>query len=193
MTQLAQAIDTIEEPRLEPIENPGHPMVRLAYWLTKRRFGKAITPLKVVYARYPRSLGLARKLVDVDESLSLDEDLKHLLKMYIASLNGCGFCTDMTKALAQSGEVESGKFDALLAYEESDLFTSREKAALSYVEAITRSVHVSDEVFDRLSVHFDEEEIVQLTLLTAIENFYNRVAAPLNIGSDELCKLQGNS
>ena len=39
--------------RLEPIENPRGLLLKIAYWMSKRRFGKVLMPLKVVYARNP--------------------------------------------------------------------------------------------------------------------------------------------
>jgi hypothetical protein len=39
--------------RLAPIENPKDIVGKIAYWMTKRRLGKVITPMKVIYARLP--------------------------------------------------------------------------------------------------------------------------------------------
>jgi len=188
-TQILQDEATEQKPRFEPIENPGNLKLKAAYWFSEKKMGKVITPLKVVYARYPDALGLARKIAETDEQFTLDRELKYLVKTYIATLNGCAFCIDIAKASAQTDNIENRKFEHLLKYDESPLFSEREKAALAYVEEITRHIHVGENTFERLSRHFTEEEIVQLTLLNAIENYYNMVSAPLNIGSDELCKL----
>src|SRR5207247_9805295 len=42
--------------RLDPIEKPNGFITRMAYWGTRRRFGKVMTPMKVVLARMPGSL-----------------------------------------------------------------------------------------------------------------------------------------
>ncbi|MCC6766153.1 MAG: hypothetical protein IT293_15955 [Deltaproteobacteria bacterium] len=39
--------------RLAPIERPSTLVGKLAYWMTERRLGKVITPMKVIYARLP--------------------------------------------------------------------------------------------------------------------------------------------
>ncbi len=39
--------------RLKPIENPRKLLAKIAYWMSKRKFGKVLMPLKVVYARNP--------------------------------------------------------------------------------------------------------------------------------------------
>lgn len=40
--------------RLEPIEKPKNFMLMALYRYAKMRFGKVVTPLKVIYARYER-------------------------------------------------------------------------------------------------------------------------------------------
>lgn len=177
------------EPRLSPINNPKSIKLKFAYWYTNHLLGKVITPLKVHYARFPEGLGLSREVVKTEELIDLDTRLKHLIKVYIATLNGCAFCIDIGKASAQKQEVDTTAFEDLLRFEESQHFTKEEKAALRYVDEATRNNHVGDATFAKLKNYFSEREIVQITLLNAIENFYNLMNAPLNIGSDELCKI----
>jgi hypothetical protein len=43
---------------LPPIEKPKGLMMKLAYYFTRRQFGKVITPLKVHSARLPAAFGL---------------------------------------------------------------------------------------------------------------------------------------
>ena len=71
----------------------------------------------------------------------------------------------------------------------SPLYTDRERAALAYVEEVTKTKNVSDETFDTLRKHFSEEEIVEITWLNAMENYYNLINRPLGIESDGLCVL----
>ena len=177
------------EPRLKPVENPSSLKLRLAYWSTKRSIGKVITPVKVYSARFPEGLGLSKKMVDTEEKFTLDLKLKHLIKTYVATINGCGFCIDIGKAHAQKKQLDSAIFDDLLRFEESTEYSDAEKAALAYADEATRNKHVADSTFERLQQYFSEREIIQITLINAIENFYNLTNAPLNIGSDELCEL----
>lgn len=180
------------EPRLKPIENPKSLKLKLVYWFSKKRIGKVITPLKVHYARFTEGVGLAKKIVDTGEKISLDSKLTHLIRVYVATINGCAFCVDIGKATAKKRKLNSDIFDELLRFEESSQFSESEKAALAYVDETTRNKHVNDSTFERLQDHFTEKEIVQITLLNAIENFYNLMNTPMNIGSDELCELMGS-
>ncbi|MDR8390351.1 carboxymuconolactone decarboxylase family protein [Aliifodinibius sp. S!AR15-10] len=189
MTITTAELQKDSHPRLTPIENPDSIKLKLAYWFTKRKVGKVITPLKVLYARFPQALGLSKELMDLDQFFTISSRLKHLIKVYVATLNGCAFCIDIGKASAKTKDIDSSIFDDLMQFDESESFTAAEKSALSYVDEATRNKHVSDSTFNRLKQHFDEQEIVQITLINAIENYYNLMNAPMNISSDELCEL----
>lgn len=184
-----QTADTTRRPRLAPIEHPDKLKTRAAYWLARRRMGTVITPMKVIHARMPQSLRLAYEMNKVEHSLSLGSDLRILVKSYVATLNGCAFCIDLAKAEALDENVAPEKYDALLDDRTSDVFSERERAALAYVEEATRDKAVSDATFDALSQYFDDREIAELTWLNAMENYYNLLNRPLNIGSDDLCQL----
>lgn len=177
------------EPRLEPIENPNSLKLKLVYWLSELFLGKTPTPLKVLFARFPKGLGLSKKLADTEKKFTIDPKLKHLIKTYVATINGCGFCIDMGKASALKESFDSSIFDDLLRFEESNKYSEAEKSALAYADEATRNKHVTDDTFKRLQQHFSEQEIVQITLINALENFYNLTNTPMNISSDELCEL----
>jgi AhpD family alkylhydroperoxidase len=180
----------VTEPRLAPIESPRSPFLRIAYWLSRRRLGKVIMPLKVVYARSPKLALLGWRITSwVEKGTRLEPSLRLLVQAGISAANGCGFCLDIARAMAVEAHVGLEKFEALAAWATSPLFSERERAALAWAEEVTRLVHASDASFERLRRSFDEREIVELTALVAVENYYNRVAIPLGLESDGLCAL----
>ena len=167
--------------------------MRLVYWITKWTLGRVITPVKVVTARVSGSAAVAQKMNATEAKLSLDPELRFLIKSYVATLNGCSFCIDIAQANAQDRDVSIEKYDALLQYETSDVFSARERAALAYVEEATHTKTVSDATFDTLQVHFDDRIIAEITWLNAMENYYNLLNRPLNIGSDNLCAIRSDA
>jgi 4-carboxymuconolactone decarboxylase len=67
-------------------------------------------------------------------------------------------------------------------YETSNAFDSREKAALDYAVAMTKTpVDVSDELFERMRAHFSEEQLIELTAVIAQENFRARFNRPFRV------------
>jgi len=62
-------------------------------------------------------------------------------------------------------------------YRESPHFTARERAALEYCERITRDdLEVSDGCRARLTEHFSEAEIVELTFIVGYQTFASKFA-----------------
>ena len=179
--------------RLEPVENPPGLKLRIAYWLSKRRLGKVFTPMKVVYARIPGVLRGSYEMTKFEENgIGLDPALKLLVKSRAAQINGCSFCLDMAQALAVEQHIGLDKFHALQDYKTNSRFTESERAALAYVEEATRNKRVSDDTFGALRKHFNDREIVEITWVNALENYYNLISIPLGIESDGLCAIAQN-
>lgn len=61
-------------------------------------------------------------------------------------------------------------------------FSEKEKAALAYAEKLTRSPHsVGDGDIAALKKHFDDGEVVELTMLVGLINLTNRFTDPLGL------------
>ena len=107
----------------------------------------------------------------------LDHKLLHMLKLRASQINGCAYCIDMHwKDARAAGETEQRLY-ALDAWEESPFYDDKERAALEWVEALTRlEGHVPDRVFDHVRSHFSEKEVVDLTFLGAVINAWDRIA-----------------
>ena len=172
--------------RLAPIERPRSLLVRLAYWISKRQLGAVITPMKIIYSRVPRLLWSTLAINRAAESLSLDPALNLLVTTQTALLNGCTFCADLHLAQAVQAKLGRERFRDLLDFAQSPHFSERERAALAYTEEVTRQRKVSDATFARLRSHFSEKEIVELTWLNAVGNYFNLMAVPLELESDGL-------
>jgi AhpD family alkylhydroperoxidase len=175
--------------RLQPIERPRGLTARLAHRASRKRFGRVLTPLKTVYARVPSALRLSWNMSRfVEDGVHLDLELRLLIQSLTARLNGCGFCIDIGEAVARRAGVAE-RLAAVEDFETDPSFTPAERAALRYVRAVTRRERVDDATFAELRRHFDERGIVEITLLNAVENFWNLVNVPLEIESDGLCAL----
>ena len=176
--------------RLEPIEKPRGLMLRIAHWMSRRSLGAVPSSITVIYARAPKLATPGYQLVrTLEKGLSLDPELKLLILVQSSLLNGCSFCADLHQAQAARSKLGLGRFEALRDYETSDRFSERERAVLAYTEEVTRTRAASDASFDRLRRHASEQEIVEITWLNALANFFNLLAVPLQLGSDDLLAL----
>ncbi|HUN86894.1 MAG TPA: carboxymuconolactone decarboxylase family protein [Terracidiphilus sp.] len=175
---------------LAPIEHPQRPMVRLAYAMTRRQFGKVLTPVKVVYARMPVAFGMfISKIARLDKKLQIPPELAMLVREQVARINVCEFCMDIGRAFAIKASMNEAKFDALADYQTSQMFSEAERATLDYVTELTRDKSVNPETFARLARHFSERAICEIVWLVATEHVYNVTNIGLNIQSDMLCDI----
>ncbi|GLV58203.1 hypothetical protein KDH_50360 [Dictyobacter sp. S3.2.2.5] len=85
--------------------------------------------------------------------------------------------------MARQMGLEEALLDALFHIDQHrHLFTDRELVALRYAEIVTTSARDVDEnLWDELQSHFDDGEIVELTTVIGIFNFFNRFADALKL------------
>ena len=175
---------------LPPIEKPEGLMMKLAYYFTRRQFGKVLTPLKVHSARLPTAFGLFyTKIGKLDKKLTLPPETVLLIREQVARLNVCLFCMDIGRSFAIKATMNEAKFNALEEYRTSSLFTGAERVALDYVTELTKEKKVDSNTFARLIRHYSEREICEIVWLVASEHLYNMTNIGLNIHSDMLCDI----
>jgi alkylhydroperoxidase family enzyme len=164
--------------------------MKLAYALSRRQFGKVLTPLKVAYARLPFAFALfSFKIGKLDKKLQLPTETAFLIREQVARINVCLFCMDIGRSFAIKATMNEAKFDALEQYHTSALFSDAERAALDYVTELTREKKVGAETFARLAQHYTPRAICEIVWLVASEHFYNMTNIGLNIHSDMLCDI----
>lgn len=111
----------------------------------------------------------------------LEYSLYQLVKTRASQINGCAYCIHMhTRHARENGESEERLY-LLDAWRESPLYTPRERAALAWTEALTlvSGTRAPDEIYAELKAHFSETEQVNLTVLIATINAWNRIAVGL--------------
>src|SRR6516165_5789237 len=129
---------------LPPIENPKGLMMKLAYYFTRRQFGKVLAPLKVHSARLPLSFGLFyTKIGKLDKKLLLPPETALLIREQVARINVCLFCMDISRSFTIKASMNDTKFDALEQYSTSSLVAEKDRAPLDYATEVTRNKKVN--------------------------------------------------
>ena len=97
---------------------------------------------------------------------------------------------DLNSFLGLGRGLAEDKLRALPLFEDSALFSERDKAALAYAEAATRSDRRVDEgLISRLRRHFDDQAIVELAALIAYQNMSSKFNAALGVPAHGFCAL----
>jgi AhpD family alkylhydroperoxidase len=126
----------------------------------------------------PEAIAAVRGLETYIKRSGLEPSLIHLVKMRASQINGCAFCLDMhSKDARAHGETEQ-RLHLLDAWRESPLYSDRERAALGWTEALTliSKTHAPDEDYAAFARAFSEKEQVDLSVLIAAINAWNRLA-----------------
>ena len=124
---------------------------------------------------------LIKRLVELGQlnsKGSLSPTILDLVHIRASQLNGCAFCLDMhVKEAKLHGERELRVYH-LSIWRESPLFSDKERAALEWTEAVTHisEGQVPDTVYDTVTPHFTEAELVALTFAVVAINSWNRLA-----------------
>jgi len=118
-------------------------------------------------------------LMQVEASISLhvEPTIYGLIKLRASQINGCAFCLSMhTEEALRRGETPE-RITLLDAWRESPLYSDEERAVLAWTEELTliADKHASKESFDKLRVHFTEEQIGWLILAAVQINSWNRL------------------
>lgn len=165
--------------------------LRPLFWLQKRNHGEILLSA-LVWARSPKVfLALSALYGALDRKSSpLEPALRSLITVRVSQINNCSFCVDINSALLIKRGVTIKKIEALSNWRKSKLFSNREKAVLTYVEAMTDSrLKVSAEAFETLNRYFGEDEIVELTGLIAFQNMSSKFNAALNVPAQGFCRI----
>ena len=82
-----------------------------------------------------------------------------------------------TKDARKAGETEQRLY-ALSAWKETPFFTERERAALEWTEALTliSKNDVPDSLYEGVRKHFDEKEMIALSMAIVAINGWNRLS-----------------
>ncbi|MGH7749085.1 MAG: carboxymuconolactone decarboxylase family protein [Candidatus Dormibacteria bacterium] len=174
-----------------PLRKTG-PLTRLVLFFTRRKLlqltGREtegmLGPVEA-YARIPGLLmgyGMfemaAAKLHRVPGRLSVLAELK------AATMTSCEYCIDLGSHIARRAGVSDAQLLALHRYRDSDQFSEVEKLVLDYAVGMSSTpVDVPDELFARLRRELNDDQIVELTSLIALENMRGRFNLALGYGS----------
>jgi AhpD family alkylhydroperoxidase len=130
------------------------------------------------YQAAPETIDALNALETKVASSGLEQSLIELVKTRASQINGCAFCINMhTQDARKHGETEQRLY-LLNAWHESPVYTERERAALAWTDAVTRisETHAPDDIYQQVRAQFSEAETVNLTMLIATINAWNRLA-----------------
>jgi alkylhydroperoxidase family enzyme len=118
---------------------------------------------------------------DVFKNGVADHAIKELCRVYVSRSVKCEYCGNQRSMKAARGGVVEDDYRDLINFEGSARYDERQKAALSYAEAITWDLPVDDKFWARLHRHFSEPELVEIGYFVALTMGQQRWLRTLDI------------
>jgi uncharacterized peroxidase-related enzyme len=103
---------------------------------------------------------------------SVERRVKELVYLACSFANECAYCAAHHTATGKRAGITEEELRALRT-EQDHAFAEPERAAIAYARELTRTADAAD-TRDALFEHFNNEQIVEITLVAALANFTNR-------------------
>ena len=110
---------------------------------------------------------------------SVERRIKELVYLTCSYTNQCAFCTAAHTAAGQKAGITEPEMQSLRAGGDES-FSAPEQAAIRYARELTRTAAAAT-TREALGAHFNDEQIVEITLVAAMANWTNRFNNGLGI------------
>jgi AhpD family alkylhydroperoxidase len=166
------------------LDPPRSVTVRIGEWYSRRRYGDVLEPARAVAHNRRVFKTYVREELSAEKWSSVPAELKTLAVLSAAATVGCEWCLDFGYWQAVAGRIEPAKIVDVARWRDSSAYSRLERAAIEYAAAMsTTPVTVTDEQVARLREHLDESQVVELTMIIAIENQRSRFNSALGLSS----------
>ncbi|MFM9968495.1 MAG: carboxymuconolactone decarboxylase family protein [Burkholderiales bacterium] len=173
--------------RLSYIEEKDHPEVANEIAKIKGGRGHVIN----IYKLLLHSPGLAMSWLQHSDTVrwgtSLTPRLRELIIIRIAQAARYAYALQQhVPNIALADGVSLAECEALKDWRATPMFSLPERAALAYADAMFAGPEVADDVFNGVREHYDEREILELTVLVGTYLMHNRVFRALRVDNEPL-------
>ena len=159
--------------------------VRPVYKRFARDYGPFLNQVKVFAQRPPVLKHIMGLLLELADEALLPKRSLEIAIVVVSKLNECAYCVaHHTPRLVDQGL--SADTVARILEPDCPGLTPLDRLVRDYaVQVTTEPNRIRDGVFTELRMHFTEEQIVELTVRTALCGFFNRVNDALGIGLED--------
>lgn len=161
-------------PRIAPVTRPG-PLARIAYAVSRRRFGQVPEPLTVWAHHRGVLMSTIRHESSIARWKALDPACKSLAVLRAAQVIGCPWCIDFGSFLSRDEGVTAEQLRDLHRWRSSGAYTPEQRLCIEYGEAASGTpIAVTDDLVAQLRDVLGEKAVVELAMMVAVENQRSR-------------------
>ena len=167
-----------------PLEHPGSLLATIMKAYSRRQFGLEAEPMLAMLHQRKVLTAVTRFGMASQKWSTLDDGLKELANLSVASQIGCSWCMDFGYYMSRTNGMPIEKLEQVTRWRESEVYTSLERKVLEYAEAMTATPPtVTDEMVEALRADLDDAQLVELTATIAAENLFSRTNSALGLTS----------
>ncbi|CAH1045006.1 carboxymuconolactone decarboxylase family protein [Halomonas sp. TD01] len=140
-----------------------------------------------VYRLVPRLAKHLTALGNLAVDSTLDRTIVHLVNLRVSQINHCCFCQHMHSQEARDDGEHQVRLDVLPAWREAPCFSTQERAALAWAEALTlisQQPSISDDTYQNALTAFGEQGLIDLTAIIVQINSWNRISVGFQFSPD---------
>ncbi|WP_386078222.1 carboxymuconolactone decarboxylase family protein [Vreelandella sp. F11] len=139
-----------------------------------------------VYRLVPRLAQHLTALGSVASDSTVNRSIIHLVNLRVSQINHCCFCQHMHSQEARDDGEHQVRLDVLPAWREAPCFSTQERAALAWAEALTHVSQqaVSDSDYQSALDAFGEQGLIDLTAIIVQINSWNRISVGFQFSPD---------
>lgn len=140
-----------------------------------------------VFAHVPAALRhLMSMLMELRSEGRVKKRYIELAIVAVSKRNACEYCVAHHKPMLAVEGLSPEAADRVLEYRTHPDFDETDKLVVEYALAVTdQPQRIRDSLFRRLRAHFDDAQIVELTLRIALCGFFNRFNDALQIEEED--------
>ena len=171
--------------RLAPLALDAHPELADAWNVYEKTLGFVPNSVLIMQRRPKMVKALSQLAAAIwDPESSVDLGFKRLLSHVASRAAGCQYCMAHTAGGALLKGVSEAKLAAVWDYQSSPLYSVAERVALDVALAAAQVPNdVTDDMFNTLRQHWNDDQVVEIVGVIAMFGFMNRwndtMATPL--------------
>jgi uncharacterized peroxidase-related enzyme len=165
-----------QSPRLEPLPVDYTPELKEHFEAVGKNLGFVPNSVLIMQRKPKMVKAFAEMAAAIwDPDSVVDRGFKRLIAHVASRAAGCQYCMAHTIEGAALFGVEERKLVAVWEYQSSPLYTEGERVALDFAFAASVTPNaVTDELFEGLRKHWNEQQIVEIVGTIAMFGFLNR-------------------
>jgi AhpD family alkylhydroperoxidase len=151
----------------------------------RQRRGGRLTPLdEMLLHSPPFADGWNSLLGAIRGESTLPPDLRELAVLRVAELNGAEYEWTAHEPVARRAGMTGAQLAAVRVGGDVGVLDERQRAVIAYTDAMTRDIAVPDALFELVRAHFDERQVVELTVTVGAYNLVSRFLVALQVGAE---------